>query len=91
MLFFTLSEYLFECQYLLSVVFFRKIKTPGGVFQWLDRTVLPYLFPTKGFSNETLSWKEQQFTAGLATIRFGAPRLRQLRTKSGNQNNIFRK
>lgn len=60
-----------------------QIQTPGDVFTWMNESVLPSLYPTMGFGGETLTAEEKYFTTGMATVRFGPLRLRQLRTKLG--------
>ena len=45
--------------------------------------MIPNLFPIHGFAGEPLYWPESQYINGLGMLRFGAVRLRQLRTKEG--------
>ena len=60
-----------------------QIQVPGDVFTWLNKIVIPNLFPIQGFAGEPLYWPESQYINGLGMLRFGAVRLRQLRTKEG--------
>ena len=62
---------------------FVQILTPGDVFAWMNKTVIPKLFPQQGFAGEPLYWPETQYINGLGMLRFGPVRLRQLRTNKG--------
>jgi hypothetical protein len=59
-----------------------QIKTPGDVYNWLNISVIPSLFPEFDINGAPLHWTVRQFTNGYNNFRLGPPRLRQLRMKN---------
>ncbi|XP_052217966.1 polycystic kidney disease 2-like 1 protein [Dreissena polymorpha] len=68
---------------------FTEIKKQHDYFEWLNKTVLPRMFPEVDINNETLHWRLQQFIEGGTKYRVGPPRLRQLRIKSDRCKNEY--
>ncbi|XP_053378970.1 uncharacterized protein LOC123526495 isoform X2 [Mercenaria mercenaria] len=61
---------------------FQAITTPGDLYNWLNMSVIPSLFPEFDANGAPLHWTVRQFTTGYNNLRLGPPRLRQLRTKN---------
>ncbi|XP_052760826.1 polycystic kidney disease protein 1-like 2 [Mya arenaria] len=67
---------------------FKTIKTQGDMYNWLNVSVIPSLFPEFDINGSPLHWYDKKFMAGYNTMRLGPPRLRQLRTTNGASCNI---
>ncbi|XP_046352099.2 uncharacterized protein LOC124132288 [Haliotis rufescens] len=58
----------------------ERVNTTAHYFQWLEKTVIPNLFPQMDFDNKTkLSPNMRYRISDLTNLRIGAPRLRQVR------------
>ena len=62
-----------------------QIKTAGDVYNWLNISVIPSLFPEFDLNGAPLHWTVRQFTNGYNNLRLGPPRLRQLRVKKNSK------
>ncbi|XP_045163850.2 polycystin-2-like [Mercenaria mercenaria] len=56
------------------------------MINWLNYTLIPYLFLERDEHGAVANWTERQFTKDYIHYRLGPPRLRQLRTKNGTCN-----
>ncbi|WAR15130.1 PK1L2-like protein, partial [Mya arenaria] len=61
---------------------FQTIKTQGDMYNWLNVSVIPNLFPEFDINGSPLPWYEKKFIARYNTMRLGPPRLRQLRANN---------
>lgn len=52
------------------------------MFNWINKTMIPYLFREHDDDGHILHWIERQMTKD-RHVRIGPPRLRQLRIKNG--------
>ncbi|XP_052820335.1 polycystin family receptor for egg jelly-like [Mya arenaria] len=59
---------------------FQTIKSQGDMYNWLNVSVIPNLFPEFDINGSPLPWYEKKFISRYNTMRLGPPRLRQLRT-----------
>ncbi|WAR15299.1 PKD2-like protein, partial [Mya arenaria] len=69
------AQYVVDIHHLLYC-----IKTQGDMYNWLNVSVIPSLFPEFDINGSPLHWYDKKFMAGYNTMRLGPPRLRQLRT-----------
>ncbi|XP_055955095.1 polycystic kidney disease protein 1-like 2 [Patella vulgata] len=60
---------------------FEQIKSHDDFFEWVDKTMIPAMFPTGDFRGNALDWRRKLFFDDHVNFRVGPARLRQVRIK----------
>ncbi|XP_070582204.1 polycystin family receptor for egg jelly-like isoform X2 [Ptychodera flava] len=58
---------------------FKNIKNTGMLYEWMNKTLLPGMYPQTKLNGKPLKASEKNFISTMASYRIGPPRLRQLR------------
>ncbi|XP_078659277.1 polycystin-2-like protein 2 [Branchiostoma floridae x Branchiostoma belcheri] len=72
---------LYETQTLSNTVLqkYDRISTPDQFYDWLEKVLLPTLFPSAWYNGRKMKFLDQQFAQNTESFRFGPPRLTQRR------------
>ena len=58
---------------------FSETSNTDQLFQWMEKIMLPQLYPTHRYNGAALSLEQRHFTDDLIAVRLGSVRVRQLR------------